>query len=510
MRGPATALLGLVILLSAGSATLTESDPGHVYSKGDWQALSATPGAVRSTALAYSPDDDLILMYGGRLPNLLLFNGLWVFDPSAGEWMEITDWNCVPHCPAARSVHSMVYDDHNNKFIVFGGYLVSGHSFETNETWTFDLATNTWEKLEFGSQELPGPRHWGPLEYNPDDHRTYLFGGHYDPGSCPGDIMYNDLWRLDISGTDPTWTKLNPSGDKKPSPRQSDLVYNTREAMFYVIGGKTELGPATQCLTGDAGTRESWTNDIWRYDPAGNKWTNIQGNQSSYTHYPKERRTDIVYDDQANRIVVFSGLNDSGAQYGKDTWLYDFDDDRWSTLQDVDMLVPGLRHHFGAVWDDSDRAMYVYGADPGTNLAAFWKLEFVTDNISVNCFNTQPHIFGSDGSDDFSGNNVANSMYGLLGNDKMRGGKGGDYICGAGGDDRLYGEGGNDKLEGFEGNDEIHGGPGNDKMQGGAGNDHMYGEAGKDHFDCGTGSDTIHGFSASEGDTKTADCEASV
>jgi hypothetical protein len=513
MRGLAAAFLALTLLCSVGAATLTESDPGHVFSKGNWQALSAVPGAVKSTAIAYSAEDDLILLYGGRHPNLIFFNELWVFNPNTGEWTEKTDWNCEP-CPAGRAVHSMIYDDHNNKFIIFGGYLVSGHSFETNETWTYDLSTNTWEKLDFGGQEIPGPRHWGSLEYNPNDHRTYLFGGHFNKGKCGGDVMYGDLWRLDISGTDPTWTKLNPTGDPakgKPSPRQTDLIYNTLEAKFYIIGGKSELGPTgSSCTSGNVDTRESYSNDIWSYDPNSNKWDNVQGNQSSYTHYPKDRRTDIVYDSQNNRALMFSGLIDSGSQYGKDTWIYDFDDDRWSTLQDVDMTVPPLRERLAATWDESDSVMYLYGVDDSVNMGGFWKLSFITNNISVNCFSKQPLIFGTEGDDKFSGNNVQNVMYGLLGKDEMRGGKGGDFLCGAEGDDKLFGEGGNDKIEGFEGNDELRGGPGDDRLQGGVGNDHLYGDTGKDHFECGPGTDTIHGFMASEGDTKSSNCENSV
>jgi hypothetical protein len=514
MRGLAAGFLALVILSSLGAATLTESDPGHIYSKGDWEALPATPGAVKSTAIAYSAEDNLLLLYGGMRPDSLFFNGLWVFDPIAEQWTEKTDWDCVPECPAGRSVHSMVYDDHNNKFIVFGGYLVSGHTFETSETWTYDLATNTWRKLDFGTQQVPGPRHWGSLEYNPDDQMTYLFGGHFNAGSCPGDVMYDDLWRLDISGSSPTWTKLNPGGDPtkgKPSPRQTDLVYNTAEETFYIIGGKSELGPTgSACRSGDVDTRETYSNDIWRYDPVGNKWTSVQGNQSGYTHYPKDRRTEIVYDTQNNRALMFSGLADSGGQYGKDTWIYDFDDDRWSTLQDADMTVPPMRQRMAAAWNELDSVMYLYGIDDRTDTGGFWKLSFISNNISINCFSKQPLIFGTDGDDKFSGNNVQNVMYGLLGKDEMRGGKGGDFLCGAEGDDKLYGEGGNDKIEGFEGNDEIRGGPGNDRMQGGAGNDHLYGDAGKDHFDCGPGTDTIHGFKASEGDTKSSNCENSV
>lgn len=502
--------LSLLLLLVSGTARIIESDTGHVYSSGDWESLTATPGPIETTALAYSSDDNKILLYGGLDQNDLLINKVWAFDINKKTWTEKASWNCSPKCPAGRAVHSMVYDDFNNKFVVFGGYLFSGHSFETNETWTYDLATNTWTRLDFGSKPLPGARHWGSLEYNPDDHAIYLFGGHFNNANCPGDKMFNDVWKLNIRGS-PTWTKMNPAGDPtfgKPTPRQADWIYNTLEDKFYVFGGKSELGPLpnSSCAAG-GDTREEYFNDIWTYDSGANKWNRIQANQTNYTHYPKERRADMIYDDQNNRMVMFSGLMDSKSQYGKDTWIYDFDDDRWSTMQDADLIVPPMRHKIAAAWDDANNIMYLYGIDHTNDKGNFWRLTFNTNNISVNCFNKQPHIFGTDGNDQFGGNNVQNVIYGLAGEDVIKGGRGGDFLCGAEGDDTLFGEAGNDKLYGFDGNDEIHGGLDNDVLQGGSGNDSLAGDAGKDFFDCGSGVDTILDFSPASGDMKTADCE---
>ena len=88
MRALAAASLALALLSSIGAATVTESDPGHVYSKGDWEALSAVPGADKNTAMAYSADDDLILLYGGRHPNFLFFTELWRFKPDTGQRLD--------------------------------------------------------------------------------------------------------------------------------------------------------------------------------------------------------------------------------------------------------------------------------------------------------------------------------------------------------------------------------------------------------------------------------------
>ena len=408
-------------------------------------------------------------------------------------------------------MHSMVYDDSQNKFVVFGGYLVKGHSSETNESWTYDLATNTWQKLDFGSQQVPAPRHWGSLEYHPTQKATYMFGGHFNNAGCPGDKMYNDVWKLDISGQTPNWTNMNPLADPvngKPAARQSDWIYNSKDGNFYVFGGKQELGPpaGTPCGTMPANNRNTFYNDVWKYDPGANQWSRIQSGKTDYTHFPIERRTDTVYDGLNNRMIFYSGLVDTNSVYGSDTWIYDFDDSKWSTVQDSDGKLPPVRVALAATW--ANGAMFVYGVNDKNNSANFWKLSIAKSNISVNCFSTQPVIFGTSGNDlSLLGNSAINVVFGLAGDDTIKGGLAGDFLCGDVGNDKIYGEDGADKLLGFDGNDEIHGGAGNDNVRGGAGNDVLYGEAGKDRFECGPGTDTIIDFNGSEGDTKTSDCE---
>ena len=71
---------------------------------------------------------------------------------------------------------------------------------------------------------------------------------------------------------------------------------------------------------------------------------------------------------------------------------------------------------------------------------------------------------------------------------------GNDTIDANGGDDvsnKIWGLGGNDVIKGGRGDDTIYGGNGNDTIYGGVGNDHIYGEAGNDYFryDKGEGAD---------------------
>jgi Ca2+-binding RTX toxin-like protein len=72
-------------------------------------------------------------------------------------------------------------------------------------------------------------------------------------------------------------------------------------------------------------------------------------------------------------------------------------------------------------------------------------------------------VYGSSsGADLIHGNNIANSIWGLGGNDRLFGMGGGDFISGGAGDDFIFGGVGRDDLMGSEGMDTIDGGTGKD------------------------------------------------
>lgn len=82
---------------------------------------------------------------------------------------------------------------------------------------------------------------------------------------------------------------------------------------------------------------------------------------------------------------------------------------------------------------------------------------------------------GGRGNDQITGNDVANLLIGLSGND------------------RIFGNDGNDRLRGDDGGDFLNGGRGNDLIFGNDGNDRLYGDLGNDVLLGGTGADLLSG-----------------
>ena len=110
------------------------------------------------------------------------------------------------------------------------------------------------------------------------------------------------------------------------------------------------------------------------------------------------------------------------------------------------------------------------------------------------------NVTGSHHEDWIFGNDQANVLNGLNGD---------DFIDAGGGADTVYGGGDNDRLAGGSGDDTLNGGSGDDRLRGGNGQDNMFGGSGADNFwwrDFGETStstlaaDWVWDFNAAQGD----------
>lgn len=110
-------------------------------------------------------------------------------------------------------------------------------------------------------------------------------------------------------------------------------------------------------------------------------------------------------------------------------------------------------------------------------------------------------VFGSPKKDEVvNESDIAMTVYGGEGDDRIFGGSaadqlfgegGADVIVGGDGADKLVGGDGNDFLEGGSGRDRIFGGLGGDQIEGGEGADWLYGGLGADWIEGGDGNDKI-------------------
>lgn len=191
----------------------------------------------------------------------------------------------------------MALDTVNRQLLVFGG----GHwDYVGNEVWALDLNTLTWNQMynpTCGNPAFPGTRHsYDTTEFIPSIGEMYIQGkvGWY--GDCDGEL---GTWTYNFATN--SWTNRNsggpaPSGDGAATAYDpiNDVVWHIAEYGTWkydphtgnytqVNTSGTHNGTIELGMTYDANRHVLWAfgseypslNDLWMYDIANNKWTNV-------------------------------------------------------------------------------------------------------------------------------------------------------------------------------------------------------------------------------------------
>lgn len=202
-----------------------------------WEQLANMPGERRGAVMGYI--DGVIYVHGGVYTGGIRSNTLYAFDIEAGTWS-----NKATGPNARTNACGCTLDGY---FYIFGGNTATGIA---NDLWRYDPTTNTWTQLT--TANTPTARSQACIVgYNG---KLYLFGG--DAGT-------NAMNILDLSTN--TWSV----GAAQPAMRYQCKAAVTAEGMIYISGGYTTTFVA----------------EFWRYNIAGNAWTNLTSGFSARAYH---------------------------------------------------------------------------------------------------------------------------------------------------------------------------------------------------------------------------------
>jgi Ca2+-binding RTX toxin-like protein len=192
---------------------------------------------------------------------------------------------------------------------------------------------------------------------------------------------------------------------------------------------------------------------------------------------------DTLYGNQDNDQL----LGDNG-----DDWMHGGQgDDALDGGAGNDTLAGGLGNDTLTGGDGLDTADYSTSTDKLTINLSTLTGQWISLNQGSDRLSGIENLLGGAYGDALTGDNAANLLNGLAGNDTISGGFGADTVQGGDGNDTLYGNQDNDQLFGGNGDDWIHGGQGIDLLEGGAGNDTIAGGLGNDLLRGGSGNDVF-------------------
>ena len=239
---------------------------------GNYAAISA------DTVNAHSPAYDI------ESDRIIVFNSIgetWAFDLTKNSWENRRPTSA----PSPRCGQSMVYDVASDRMVLFGGFgCTSIEDPILNDTWTYDINANNWEKME--PAQNPPPRMYATMVYNTNASESIVWGGRLiesldDPF----------FWTYDFSNN--TWTKIEGTGGPESTYAYPDMIYHPKRNELILFGG----GNLTEAFSG------TLTQALWKFDLNERKWHKLSSQNGPPPVYLHAM---LLLEDQ-DQIMLFGG-----------------------------------------------------------------------------------------------------------------------------------------------------------------------------------------------------------
>lgn len=173
-----------MVLFGGSSNTDVPLTQTWEYSGTDWVqvVLTTTPQARTNAALVYDPVGGQSYLFGG-LNGGTYYSDTWVYNGSSWSQVSINGQS-----PSARALHAMAYDPNDNTILLFGGRTITGSLLA--DLWRFDPNTVTWTEI---NDTGPSARFGHSLAYFPEIEAFVLVGGTDDGGDTILDDTWHYL-----------------------------------------------------------------------------------------------------------------------------------------------------------------------------------------------------------------------------------------------------------------------------------------------------------------------------
>ncbi|MEO6001104.1 MAG: kelch repeat-containing protein [Chitinophagaceae bacterium] len=365
--------------------------------------------------------------------------------------------------PGSRH-RSTSWTDGSGNLWLFGGfgYAAGATSQVLNDLWKYDPLINQWIWINgqntlsnpgiYGTKgiasafNMPGSR-YGALSWTDATGNLWLFGGYGFAASGTAQFL-NDLWKYNPLTNEWTWMNGDnttnmfgisgimgiTSSVNMPGSRYGGASWKDATGNFWMFGGKGY----SSSLAGDL-------NDLWKYDPASNQWTWVNGdntinNQGAYgsvgipsnANKPGSRYLAACWVDANGKLWLFGGegyANTASKGHLNDLWMYDLVANEWTwktgdnTINNTGVYgtkgvpstsnKPGARQGIAA-WTDGAGDLWLFGGYISTSLYFndMWKYSPATNEWTWQNGDNITNQFGNYGTKGVSASgNMPGSRY---------------------------------------------------------------------------------------------------
>ncbi|MBI5372501.1 MAG: T9SS type A sorting domain-containing protein [Sphingobacteriales bacterium] len=352
--------------------------------------------------------------------------------------------------PGART-SATTWRDNAGKLWMFGGMGFSNSAQGyLNDLWKYDPASNKWTWMKgdssiqqfsvYGAQgtaaaaNKPGGT-YASVSWTDASGNLWLFGGF---GYTDNDFGFlNTLWKYNAATNEWTWvkgdkvidkpgvygTKGNEHNNNKPGARYGSSTWTDASGNLWLYGGYGYNSSTNGIL-----------NDLWRYNPASNKWAWISGDNAVEAtgvygtkgtanpgNKPGARYVSSSWNDADGNFWLFGGYGYDAGSCGNlnDLWKYNPAANQWTWVSGNNTInqlpvygiqgtanaanTPGARY-VSTSWTDTNGELWLFGGygidgDGITGyLNDFWKYSPFTNTwtwVKGDTRVDQPGIYGT-------------------------------------------------------------------------------------------------------------------
>ncbi|MCE7738827.1 MAG: hypothetical protein KAU62_03210 [Candidatus Heimdallarchaeota archaeon] len=291
------------------------------YNNNEWTKMNPSehPYGGVSSQLVYDSESEKMVQFGGHNKEDYSSNETWIYDYIPNTWTPAAPNNV----PRLRAGHTMAYDSESDVVIMFGGglepdYNPYGGRIVYNDTWAYDLNTDTWTNMTPAVSPLG--RIAAEMAYDSESDRVIMFGGHHSPDKSAfldptGQVYQTGTWAYDFNSN--TWENVTDEL-ANPNPRVGHaMAYDSESDAVILFGGHTHLNTA------------GMQDETWMYDYNEKMWTHL-----STTEGLERSDHEMAYDSESDLIILFGGFVAASAHdYLAETWVYDYNTETWTLME---------------------------------------------------------------------------------------------------------------------------------------------------------------------------------
>lgn len=196
-------------------------------------SANAPPDYLQRHSMVYNSLNHKIYLFGGDAATF--YNDLYTYDVTSNTWTKLSPSGTRP---APRSRAGFAYDTLNNVFLVYGGS--NGTLF--NDVWIYDPAANSWTELT-GTSPPPATNNFETLAYD-SDHNAFILllpgTGGYADGQWGGYAAQTWLFRYAGPGPNPGSRQITNSTTPGSANHSSDAW--AKEPSLSSVGNALYVG----------------------------------------------------------------------------------------------------------------------------------------------------------------------------------------------------------------------------------------------------------------------------